>query len=51
MRVGKIAKGDYELRHVCPPAWDKLAPIGRIFIKFYIREIFENLSKKKFITI
>jgi len=38
MRVLKIAKSEYYLRHVslsvCPSAWNNSAPIGRIFMKF-----------------
>ena len=35
-RVPKIAKSDYQLRHVCPSAWGNWAPTGRIFMKFDI---------------
>jgi hypothetical protein len=47
-RARKIAKSDYQLRHVClsvclpvrPPTWYRLAPSGWIFMK---RAFFENL--------
>jgi hypothetical protein len=39
MRVRKITKRDYELRHFCLSEWDNSAPIGRILI------IFEKFSK------
>jgi hypothetical protein len=50
----EIAKSDYYLRHVCPSirffvrwsAWNISAPNGRIFMKFYISVLFENLSRK-----
>jgi len=29
-----ISKSDYQLRHVCPSAWNNSAPTGRIFMKF-----------------
>ena len=36
--VRKIAKSDYQLRHVCPSlrlsTWKHSAPNGRIFMKF-----------------
>ena len=35
-RVRKISKSDYYLRHVCPSAWNNLAHLGPIFIKFGI---------------
>jgi hypothetical protein len=35
-RVRKIAKSDYELRHVCPSTWNNPASIERIFMKFGI---------------
>jgi len=45
----KYGKANIKLRHVCPfvlpSAWDKLAPTGRIFLKFDIL-IFENLSRE-----
>jgi len=31
---------------VCLSAWNNSAPIGRIFVKFYILVFFENLSRK-----
>jgi hypothetical protein len=34
--IRKIEKIYYSLHHVCLSAWNKLAPIGRIFVKFYI---------------
>jgi hypothetical protein len=38
--VRKIAKSDYQLRHVCPfvrpTAWNNSASTGRIFMKFDI---------------
>ena len=33
--VGKIAKSDYYLRHVCPSVWNDSVTTGRIFMKFY----------------
>ena len=45
-RVPKIAQSDYELRHVCPSAWNTSAPTGRSFMKFDIWGFFENLSRK-----
>jgi hypothetical protein len=33
-RVRKIAKSDYQLRHVRPSAWNSYAPTGRILMKF-----------------
>ena len=48
--ICKIAKSDYQLRHGCPSdrqsAWNNSAPKGRIIMKFDIRRIFENLSRK-----
>jgi hypothetical protein len=49
--VRKIAKSDYQLRHVCPSvlpsAWNDTAPTGRIFMKFDILSVFfDNLSRK-----
>ena len=35
-RVRKIAKSDYELRHVCPSAWNNLAPTGWISMECVI---------------
>ena len=32
----KIAKSDFQLRHVYPSAWNKSAPTGQIFMKFDI---------------
>jgi len=29
-----------------PSAWNNSAPTGRIFMKFYMRVFFENLSRK-----
>ena len=52
MRVRKIAKNDYYLRHVhlCPSvrpsAWSNSAPTGRIFMKFDMRVFFETRSRK-----
>ena len=47
--VRKIAKGDYNLRHVCIPvrlpAWNKAAPTGRIFLKFDM-SIFQKSVEK-----
>jgi len=44
----KIAKSDYEFRHVCLPvrlsAWNNSAPTQNIFIKFGICIFFESLS-------
>jgi hypothetical protein len=34
--VRKTAKSDYELRHVCPSAWNISDPTARIFMKFDI---------------
>jgi hypothetical protein len=31
---------------LCPSAWNISAPTGRIFIKFYIWELFRHLSRK-----
>jgi hypothetical protein len=31
---------------VCPSAWNNSASTGRIFVKFYIWEFFENLSRQ-----
>jgi len=50
-RVLKIAKSDFELRlvcscAVCPSESKKSAPIGSIFIKFYILGIFRKSVKK-----
>jgi hypothetical protein len=50
-RVRKIAKSDYELRHVCISAqlfaWkDNLAHTGRIFMEFCIFSLFQILSIK-----
>ena len=49
-RVGKIAKSDFSLRHVCPsilPHGTTRPPLDEIFMKFYIWEFFfENLSRK-----
>jgi hypothetical protein len=40
-----IAKSDTQLCYVCLSAWNSAAPIEQIFKKFYILEIFENLSE------
>jgi len=45
-RPRKIAKSDCWLRHVCPSAWKKSAPTGRIFMKLIFEYFFENLSRK-----
>jgi hypothetical protein len=57
-RVRKIAKSDSYLRDIClsvrpsvrpparPPAWNNAAPTPRIFMKFCIWELFENLSRE-----
>jgi hypothetical protein len=46
-RFRKIAKSNYERRHaclcVCPSAWNNPAPTDRIFVKFGISVVFENL--------
>jgi hypothetical protein len=51
----KIAKSDYELRHVCrpsdrlsvrPSAWNNWASTGRIFIRMCISVSFANLPRK-----
>jgi hypothetical protein len=34
--VRKIAKSDYQLRHIRPSAWNNSTPTGRILMKFYI---------------
>ena len=34
------------LMSLCPSEWNSSAPNGRIFMKFDIREFFENLSRK-----
>jgi len=44
-RVYKITKSNYELRRVCPTAWNNSAPIGWIFMKFDIYGFFESLSR------
>jgi hypothetical protein len=37
---------------VRPPAWNNFAPTGEIFMKFYVRRFFKNLSRKvKFLTL
>jgi hypothetical protein len=36
-RFRKFATSDYSSRHVCSSAWNNLALIGRIFVKFDIR--------------
>jgi len=46
MRVRKIAKGGYYLRHVCPSARNNSASNGRIFMKCGIWGFFENISRK-----
>jgi hypothetical protein len=38
--VRVITESCFWLRHVCPTAWDTSAPIGRIFMKFYVRVLF-----------
>jgi hypothetical protein len=47
--IRRIAKIDYELRHVCPSlrpsAWNNSTPTGQIFMKFDIGGFFENLSR------
>jgi hypothetical protein len=45
-RAGKIAKSDYQLRHVPPSAWNNSAPTKLIVMKLDISAIFENLSKE-----
>ena len=44
----KIAKSDYQLRHVCPSvsvsAWDDVARNGRMYMKFDILLFFKNIS-------
>jgi len=46
-RDRKIAKGDYELRHVCPFfRMNYSAAIVRLFIQFNFSVFFENLSEK-----
>jgi hypothetical protein len=47
----KIAKSDCWLRRVRPSAWNNSAPTGRIFVKFDIREFFENLSNKNQVSL
>jgi hypothetical protein len=54
MRVSKIAMRDYYLHHMClsvhlsarVSAWNNSARTGRIFMKFYIWEFLDNLSKE-----
>jgi hypothetical protein len=45
-RVVKIAKGDYQLRYVCPAEWENSAPNGTIFMKIDTLGFFEILSRK-----
>jgi hypothetical protein len=49
-RFRKIAKGDQNLRHVCPSvipsAWNNSASTGRIFTRFDSCVFFVNLSTK-----
>jgi hypothetical protein len=48
--VRKIAKSDYQFRHVClsvcPPAWNNSVPTGRIFTKSDIWVFFQNSVEK-----
>jgi hypothetical protein len=44
--ICKIVKSDYVCRSVCLSTWNNSAPTGRIFVKFYIWVLFENLSRK-----
>jgi hypothetical protein len=46
-RLRKIAKSGYWLRYVCLSEWNNSAPTIRIFMKFYICVIFENLPKNQ----
>ena len=43
--VRKTAKRDCWRRHVCPSAWNNSAPTGRIFLKFVVRGLLENLFR------
>lgn len=47
MRVSKITKSDYYLRHIClsvsPFAWNSSAVALQTFMKFDISGFFENL--------
>jgi hypothetical protein len=57
-RCRKIAKSDYQFRHIYPPfnpsiclsvrpsAWNSSAPTGRIFMKFDICIVFLNMLRK-----
>ena len=45
MRVCKISKRDYSLRHVHLSAWNNSVPTGQIFMKFDI-SIFFRISRK-----
>jgi hypothetical protein len=45
-RIRKIAKSDYELRHVCPSAWNNSAPEIQIFMKFDASEFFRKPDVK-----
>ena len=38
-----MAKIDYQLRHVRPPAWNNSAHTGRIFMKFNIWGFFSKI--------
>jgi hypothetical protein len=46
----KLEKRVFALSCLCssvrPSAWNNSAPVGRIFIYFDIRGLFENLSRK-----
>jgi hypothetical protein len=46
MRVRRITKSDYYLRHVCPSACISSAPTGWISVKFYILNIFRKSVQK-----
>ena len=49
-RLRKIAKSDYQLRHVCPSislsAWNNSAATGRIFVYFQFLNIFRKSVEK-----
>jgi hypothetical protein len=50
-RLRKIAKSEYDLRHVyptvCPSTWNNSAPTGRIFMKYDIWVFFNSVEKIK----
>jgi hypothetical protein len=46
LRVRKILRRDFKLRHTSLSAWNNSAPTGRIFMKFGIGVFFGSLSRK-----